>query len=79
MTTLLTIGFGDIHAVGQAARLLVLIQMVFNVVIIATAASTITTRLRTQAEIRAEAHRAAVAEGLVPPRRHTRRTHRNPT
>ena len=79
MTTLLTIGFGDIYAEGQAARLLVLIQMVFNVVIIATAASTITNRLRTQAEIRAEAHRAAVAEGLVPPRRHTRRRHRNPT
>ena len=32
MTTLLTIGYGDIHAAGQAARMLVLIQMVFNVV-----------------------------------------------
>jgi voltage-gated potassium channel len=80
MTTLLTIGFGDIHAAGQSARALVLIQMVFNVVIIATAASTITTRIRTRAGIRAEAHRAAVADGSLSQRpRQPRRTHRNPT
>lgn len=79
MTTLLTIGYGDIHAAGQAARTLVLIQMVFDVVIIATAASTITTRLRTRAEVRAEAHRTA-ADGSLPQRhRQARRTHRNPT
>jgi voltage-gated potassium channel len=80
MTTLLTIGFGDIHAAGQVARVLVLVQMVFNVVIIATAASTITTRIRTRAGVRAEAHRAAVADGSLPQRqRQARRTHRNPT
>ena len=80
MTTLLTVGYGDIHAAGQAARTLVLIQMVFNVVIIATAASTITTRIRSRAEVRAEAHRAAAAEGSLPQRhRQARRTHRNPT
>lgn len=80
MATLLTIGYGDVHAAGQAARTLVLIQMVFNVVILATAASTITTRIRTQAEKRAEARRAAEADGSLPVRRrHDRRTHRNPT
>lgn len=80
MATLLTIGYGDVHATGQAARVLVLIQMVFNVVILATAASTITTRIRTQAEKRAEARRAAEADGSLPThRRHERRTHRNPT
>ncbi|GAA4704860.1 potassium channel family protein [Nocardioides conyzicola] len=80
MATLLTIGYGDVHATGQAARTLVLIQMVFNVVILATAASTITTRIRTQAEKRVEARRAAEADGSLPPRRrHERRTHRNPT
>jgi hypothetical protein len=80
MTTLLTIGYGDIHAAGQAARVLVLVQMVFNVVIIATAASTLTSRLRTRAEVRAEAHRAAVTDGPLPQRhRQARRTHRNPT
>jgi hypothetical protein len=56
------------------------VQMVFNVVIIATAASTITTRIRTRAEIRAEAQRAAAADGSLPQRhRQARRTHRNPT
>lgn len=80
MATLLTIGYGDVHAAGQAARTLVLIQMVFNVVILATAASTITTRIRTQAEKRAEERRAAEADGSLPARqRHGRRTHRNPT
>ncbi len=82
MTTLLTIGFGDIHATGQAARALVLVQMVFNVVIIATAASTINTRVRTKAEIRAEERRAAIADGSLQvrtSRRQARRTHRNPT
>ena len=80
MATLLTIGYGDVHATGQAARTLVLIQMVFNVVIVATAASTITTRIRTQAEKRVEARRAAEADGTLPPRRRqARRTHRNPT
>lgn len=82
MTTLLTIGFGDIHADGQAARALVLVQMVFNVVIIATAASTINTRVRAKAEIRAEERRAAIADGSLPvrtSRRQARRTHRKPT
>jgi di/tricarboxylate transporter len=80
MATLLTIGYGDVHAVGQTARVLALIQMVFNVVIVATAASTITTRIRTQAEKRVEARRAAEADGSLPARRrHERRTHRNPT
>ncbi len=57
MSTLLTVGYGDVHAVGQTARVLVLIQMIFNVVILATAASTINRRVRTQAQKRAEARR----------------------
>jgi hypothetical protein len=77
MSTLLTIGYGDVHAVGQTARVLVLIQMIFNVVILATAASTITTRVRSRAAERAEAIRTTgVSE---PRRRYRRRTHRNPT
>lgn len=59
MTTLLTIGFGDIHAVGQAARALVLVQMVFNVVVIATAATTLSNQVRTRALARAEERQAA--------------------
>jgi voltage-gated potassium channel len=37
VTTLTTVGFGDIRAVGQTARLVVLLQMVFNVTVIAAA------------------------------------------
>jgi voltage-gated potassium channel len=39
LTTLLTIGFGDISARGQLARGLLCVQMVFNVVVLATTAS----------------------------------------
>lgn len=45
-TTMLTVGYGDIHATGQAARVLVLVQMVFDVVFVATAAALLTTRVR---------------------------------
>ncbi len=84
MTTLLTVGYGDIHAAGQGGRLLVLIVMFFNIVIVAAAVSTINSRVRTNAEKRAEALRAAAAEGMTPQdrrrrRRQDRRTHRNPT
>lgn len=52
MTTLLTIGYGDIHATGQGARALVLVQMVFNVAILTTATTTLTHHIRTRAEAR---------------------------
>ena len=54
MTTLLTVGFGDIHAAGQGARVLVMVAMVFNVAVIATAVTTISSRVRQRAEQRAE-------------------------
>lgn len=57
MTTLLTVGYGDINAAGQMARVMVLLQMVFNVVVIATAASTLNSRVRENAARRAEARR----------------------
>lgn len=45
-TTMLTVGYGDVHATGQAARALVLVQMVFDVVFVATAAGLLTSRVR---------------------------------
>jgi voltage-gated potassium channel len=39
LTTLITIGFGDIYARGQVARGLLCVQMLFNVVVLATTAS----------------------------------------
>ncbi|WP_304454620.1 ion channel [Nocardiopsis sp. YSL2] len=46
LTTLATVGFGDIHAQGQYARALLLAQMSFNLVVIAGAVSLLTARLR---------------------------------
>ncbi|MFA9431864.1 ion channel [Egicoccus sp. AB-alg2] len=37
ISTLVTVGFGDVHAAGQTARLVVTVQMVFNTVVIAAA------------------------------------------
>ena len=36
-TTASSVGYGDVHAVGQVARAMVLVQIVFNVVFIGTA------------------------------------------
>ncbi len=81
VTTLLTVGFGDIHAVGQVARGLVLVQMVFNVVILATAATTLSSHVRERATQRAEERRAAAAAAAAsggPRPRHARLTQRKP-
>jgi voltage-gated potassium channel len=40
-STLTTVGFGDVHAQGQIARGLLMLQMVFNVVVLARAAQTL--------------------------------------
>jgi voltage-gated potassium channel len=45
-STMLTVGYGDVHATGQVARGLVLVQMLFDVVFVATAVTMITTRIR---------------------------------
>jgi voltage-gated potassium channel len=57
MSTTMTIGYGDVHATGQAARALTMVQMLFNVVVIATAAATLNARVRTVAAARAQARR----------------------
>jgi voltage-gated potassium channel len=59
VSTLLTVGYGDIHAESQWAEVLVLLQMVFNVAVIATAVSTLTTRVRENAARRAATRRQA--------------------
>ncbi len=46
MSTLSTIGFGDVHATGQAARVLVMIQIVFDLVFVAAAASLVSAHIR---------------------------------
>jgi hypothetical protein len=62
MTTLTTVGYGDIHATGQTARALVLVQMVFNVVFVAAAATLLSARIREAARERFEARRRGATE-----------------
>lgn len=47
-TTMTTVGFGDIHAAGQIARALVLLQLVFDVVVLALIARIVNHRLDTR-------------------------------
>ena len=42
LATLTTVGYGDVHAVGQVGRGVVVVQLVFNVAFIATGASVLT-------------------------------------
>jgi hypothetical protein len=57
MATVLTIGYGDVHAQGQLARGVVLVQMVFDVVVLGAAATTLTARLRRTAASKAASRR----------------------
>jgi hypothetical protein len=51
-STMLTVGYGDVHATGQLARVLVLLQLLFDVVFVAAAASTLNSHLRRRAQER---------------------------
>ncbi|MBB1517315.1 two pore domain potassium channel family protein [Tessaracoccus sp. MC1679] len=46
MTTMSTVGYGDIHAEGQLARLLVTVQLVFNLVFVASLVSLFQDQIR---------------------------------
>jgi voltage-gated potassium channel len=52
MATLTTVGYGDIHAAGQVARTVVIVQLVFNVLVIATGASVLSRQIGTRARER---------------------------
>jgi len=45
LTTLSTVGYGDVYAAGQAARALVAAQIVFDLAVLATAASLLAHRI----------------------------------
>ncbi|TXK42580.1 potassium channel family protein [Nonomuraea sp. C10] len=46
VSTLTTVGFGDVHAQGQVARGLVLVQMAFNIIVLATAATLVAGKIK---------------------------------
>jgi len=54
-STVATVGFGDVHAVGQLARGLVTIQIVFNLVFVAALGSILTGQIRERAAARRHA------------------------
>jgi hypothetical protein len=58
VATAASVGYGDVHAVGQPARALVLVQMIFNVVFIGTAVALLSSRIRAVASARAAQARA---------------------
>jgi voltage-gated potassium channel len=49
LSTLATVGFGDVHATGQLARALVIVQIVFDLLFVAFVVSVLTTQLRARA------------------------------
>jgi voltage-gated potassium channel len=53
ISTMLTVGFGDIHAEGQLARGVVIVQMLFDVLFIATSGALIRARMHDRAVERA--------------------------
>jgi len=54
ISTLATVGFGDVHPVGQLARAAVTLQIVFNLVFLGTAVSMISGFFRRQAQTRVQ-------------------------
>lgn len=56
--TAASVGYGDVHATGQAARAVVLLQIVFNVVFIGTAVALVSSRIKSVSSARAKAHAA---------------------
>lgn len=67
VATLSTIGYGDVHAVGQAARVLVIVQVAFDFVFVAAAANLLATHLRAAAQP-PKGERATAEHPAEPPR-----------
>jgi len=57
LSTLATVGYDDIHATGQFARFLVIVQMAFSLLLLTAAATLLTSRWRVAAAERAHHRR----------------------
>ncbi|MFD7546327.1 potassium channel family protein [Streptomyces sp. NPDC059578] len=57
VVTLATVGFGDITAHGQSARVVVILQIVYTFVFLTAAATAVSTRIRSQLTSRSGGHR----------------------
>ncbi|WP_433158327.1 potassium channel family protein [Kribbella sp. CA-247076] len=49
VTTMTTVGYGDVHADGQVARVMVLVQMAFNLVFVGALVSVVSGQVRRRA------------------------------
>ncbi|MGW1143502.1 potassium channel family protein [Streptomyces sp. NPDC002454] len=58
VVTLATVGFGDITARGQSARVVVILQIVYTFVFLTAAATAVTTRIRSRVTSRSAGRRA---------------------
>jgi hypothetical protein len=56
VSTLATVGFGDVHATGQLARAAVTIEMMFNLVFLGTAVTFVTGILRQRVQVTRQHH-----------------------
>ncbi len=63
VSTVATVGFGDVHAAGQLARSAVTIQIIFNLVFLGTAVGLISGMVRARANQRALTSGSAQAGG----------------
>ncbi|TWD80052.1 ion channel [Kribbella amoyensis] len=66
LTTMTTVGYGDIHAAGQVARVVVLVQLFFNVVFVGALVSILTATLRGRVEQRVR-RKSGGDDGQAPP------------
>jgi voltage-gated potassium channel len=63
VSTLSTVGFGDVHATGQTARAAVTLQVVFNLVFLGAAVGTITRMWQARASRRIHHHDGGATGG----------------
>jgi hypothetical protein len=63
ISTLATVGFGDVHPVGELARAAVTLQIVFNLVFLGTAVSLISGVFRRRAQVRVAASSKSHSSG----------------
>jgi voltage-gated potassium channel len=66
LATMATVGYGDVHAVGQVARAIVSAQMIFNIVFVGALAAVLTGRVRMRASELALARQGSPTRGAVP-------------
>jgi len=63
VSTVATVGFGDVHAAGQLARAAVTMQIIFNLVFLGAAVGVISGMVRARANQRARAAGTGQADG----------------